>query len=68
MADWLSDLPVWWANLITVVLFIAIAVCCFLVPAKAVIADATDRRRWRDLRWWALALITVQLGIYAVFS
>ena len=68
MADWLADLPVWWANVITVVLFIAIALACFLVPRRALMEDAPDQARWRDIRWWALALIIVQLGIYSLFS
>ena len=68
MAEWVTSLPVAWANGITVVLFIAIAAACFLVPRQQVIADAPDRSGWRDLRWWALILITVQLGIYVVFS
>jgi len=30
--------------------------------------DAPDQSRWRDVRLWALALVVVQLGIYALFS
>ena len=68
MGEWLSSLPVWWANVITVVLFIAIAGACFAVPKSVFMADAPDQARWRDIRWWAVILIAVQLGIYAVFS
>lgn len=65
---WLTDLPVWWANIITVVLFGAIAVGCFAVPRHRFMGDAPDQARWRDIRWWALVLIAVQLGIYGLFS
>ena len=68
MVDWLADLPVWWANVITVVLFIAIALACFLVPRRVFMEDAPDQSRWRDVRGWALILIIVQLGIYSLFS
>jgi hypothetical protein len=68
VAEYLGSLPVWWANVITLVLFVAIARACFLIPQNSVIADAPDRARWRDLRLWALALICVQLGIYSIFS
>lgn len=68
MADWLSELPVWWANLITLVLFAGIAVGCFAVPRHLFMADAPDQSHWRDIRWWALVLIATQLGIYALFS
>ena len=67
MGEWLSSLPVWCANVITVVLFIAIAFACFAVPKSVFMADAPDQARWRDIRWWAVILIAVQLGIYAVF-
>ena len=68
MAEWLASLPVWWANVITVVLFLIIAAACFLVPRSIFMNDAPDQSHWRDIRWWALALIAVQLGIYALFS
>jgi hypothetical protein len=50
------------------VLFVAIGGACFLLPQRSIIADAPDRARWRDLRWWALVLICVQLAIYGIFS
>jgi hypothetical protein len=68
MTEWLTNLPVWWANVITLVLFVGIAAACFLVPRRMFMADAPDQSYWRDIRWWALILIAVQLGIYGVFS
>lgn len=68
MTDWFVDLPVWWANVITVILFIFIALGCFLVPRGTFMEDAPDQSHWRDIRWWALTLIAVQLGIYSLFS
>lgn len=60
--------PLWWATAITMALFVAIAVACWLLPRDDVLADAPDKARWRDLRWWATALVIVQLIIYAIFS
>ena len=68
MAEWLSTLPVSWANAITLVLFVLIAAACFLVPRRVFMSDAPDQSAWRDIRWWALVLVAIQLGIYAVFS
>lgn len=68
VAEWLSELPVWWANLITLGLFAGLAVGSFAVPRGVVMADAPDQARWRDIRWWSLMLIALQLGIYALFS
>ena len=67
MSDWITTLPVDWANNITVVLFVLIALACFAIPRSSVIADAPSKARWRDLRWWAVILITIQLGIYVLF-
>jgi hypothetical protein len=68
VAEWVAGLPVWWANLITLVLFVGIAACVFLVPRASFMHDAPDRSLWRDIRWWALGLVAAQLGIYALFS
>lgn len=68
MSEQIASLPVAWANGITVLLFIAIAIACFAIPFRSVIADAPGRHRWRDLRLWALLLIAFQLGIYLLFQ
>ena len=67
MFDWITNLPVAWANNITVLLFVLIAAACFAIPRSSVIADAPTKARWRDLRWWAVILIALQLGIYVLF-
>ena len=68
MLEAIATWPVWWANVITVVLFVMLAVGCFFIPRDIVLADAPDRSRWRDIRWWAIWLICIQLGIYGIFS
>jgi hypothetical protein len=68
MFEQLSQLPVVWANNLTMALFILIALACFVIPFHSVIADAPDQRRWRDLRLWAVLLISLQLGIYLIFQ
>ena len=61
-------MPVWWANVITVVLFVVLAGGCFLIPLGRIVEGAPDQKAWRDIRWWAVVLIAIQLGIYAIFS
>ncbi len=68
MIEWLHTAPVWWANALTQVLFVLIALAVFTVPRRLFMADAPDQSRWRDVRLWAVALVVVQLGIYALFS
>ena len=62
------DLPVAWANYISMGIFIFLGCLIWIVPKKAVIADRPITDRWRDLRIWAMVLIALQLGIYWVFS
>ena len=63
-----ADLPVWWANAISAVIFVGIALLVFRVPKQKVLEGAPDQKPWRDFRWWAVALVAVQLVIYYVFS
>jgi hypothetical protein len=63
-----ADFPVWWANVAAMLLFAGIAGAVFLVPRSAVMKDAPDQRFWRDIRWWAIPLVLVQLGIYLLFT
>ena len=66
--EWLHNAPVWWANAATEVMFVLIALAVFAVPKRVFMADAPNQSHWRDVRLWAVILIAVQLGIYAVFS
>jgi hypothetical protein len=64
----LETLPLWPAYLLTTVLFGGLALFSLRVPRAEVLRDAPDHARWRDIRWWAVALITVQLALYVLFS
>jgi len=63
-----ADFPVEWANFAAIGLFIAIGFAVFLVPRSMVTKDAPDQKRWRDVRWWAIPLVLVQLGLYLLFT
>lgn len=63
-----ADFPVWWANLGAAILFVGIAFAVFLVPRDEIMKDAPDQRWWRDYRLWAIPLVIVQLGLYALFT
>lgn len=60
--------PQWWANAITVVLFLLIAGAVFLVRKQDILRTAPDQAGWRDIRIWAVVLIAIQLGLYVIFS
>jgi|TARA_B110000977_G_scaffold143401_1_gene182110 hypothetical protein len=62
------DLPVAWANYISMGIFIFLGGLVWIVPKKAILAGQPETDRWRDLRIWAMVLIGLQLTIYWIFS
>jgi len=64
----LESLPVWPAYALTALLMVSLAFGALAIPRARVLEGAPDWRRWRDIRWWAVALLAVQLALYAIFS
>jgi hypothetical protein len=46
--------------------FAAVALATMLLPREFVFRGAPDRRWFRDLRWWALAITLPYILIYAL--
>jgi hypothetical protein len=74
MAAWLSwFLTFQWAGgfprvvpmAIAVAVFAGMAAWALLQPREHVLAQAPDRRLWRDLRIWAVVAMAVQVVLYA---
>jgi hypothetical protein len=63
-----ADMPVIWANYVSMAGFVFLGVVVWLIPKKLIFAEAQDQSRWRDIRLWATALIGLQLTIYALFN
>ena len=61
------DLPVIWANFISIGLFLALGVGVWSIPKSAVVPEEYSRETWRDLRWWATGLILFQIALYTFF-
>jgi len=64
----IANLPLAWANYLSILIFLCIFVLVWSIPKKVVFEDAPDQSRWRDIRVWATVLVAVQLFIYAVFN
>lgn len=64
----LSQLPVAWANYISIAGFLFLGGIVWLIPRSLIYTEAKDQSRWRDIRLWATVLIAMQLAIYAVFT
>ena len=67
MMQWLYSLPLWWAKVVTVVLFGGILVWVWFVPNSFIFRGAPDKKRWRDVRIWATVLMLIQIAIYLQF-
>ncbi len=62
------ELPVAWANYLSIFGFLCLAGLVWLIPRHRVYAEAPDQAKWRDIRIWATVLICVQLILYSVFT
>ena len=63
----MSDWPAFWANNISIGLFVLILLLLWRVPRSWLYVGAPDEARWRDIRIWATVLVCVQISLYAVF-
>jgi len=64
----IQNLPVAWANYLSIFCFIFLAISIWLIPKEALQLDSQPRSILFDLRWWATTLIILQLFIYWVFN
>lgn len=62
------ELPVAWANYISIAGFLFLGVIVWAIPKKLIYAEAKDNARWRDIRIWATVLIIVQVALYLTFT
>ena len=61
-------LPTQWANYLSMLGFALLALLVWRIPKQLIYRNAPDESRWRDIRIWASALISVQLVLYATFT
>ena len=62
------ELPVSWANYISIALFLALGAGVWSIPKSAVVPEEYEGESWRDLRVWATGLIVFQIVLYAYFT
>ena len=67
LTDWLADLPLYWATIVASVFFAAVMIWVLLIPRKYIYRGASDGKRWRDLRIWAVAILLLQVALYIYF-
>lgn len=62
------DLPTAWANYVSIVGFLFVALVVWAIPRRLIYQDAPDHAAWRDIRIWASVLVSIQLVLYLVFT
>ena len=63
-----TDLPVVWANYLSIVGFIFLLLIVWLIPKRLIMTEASTTARWRDIRLWATGLILLQIALYITFT
>lgn len=67
MIQWFQNMPAEWGNYVSMLLFLALALFVWQIPLSKITAGLAAPKKWQDIRLWAMALIALQLVIYAVF-
>ena len=62
----LGSIPLAAGRWIIVAFFLAVALATMALPREFVLRGAPDRRWFRDLRWWGLAITLPYILIYAL--
>ncbi len=65
--NWLAEVPMTWARFIVLLAFVAPLVFALTLKRDYILQGASDRRAWRNLKWWAFFLVAVQIAIYLYF-
>lgn len=63
-----TELPVAWANYLSILGFLILGALIWRIPRHLVYAEAPDQARWRDIRIWATVLVAIQLMLYSIFT
>ena len=66
--DFVQHLQVTWANYLSIMCFILLAISIWLIPKQVVQFGNQPRSKFFDLRWWATTLIILQIFIYWIFD
>ena len=67
MAEFLRSIPLFWAKVLSIFLYLLLALWVITRPREFIYRGAPDGKGWRDLRWWAITLIGIQIFLYLIF-
>ncbi|MCK4422127.1 hypothetical protein KAW18_12000 [candidate division WOR-3 bacterium] len=64
----LAKIPMYWGLIVSVIIFVGIAIWAVLNPREYIYEGAENRARWRDLRIWAAVLMGIQIAIHVIWG
>ena len=62
--NWISDLSEGWARFLVIMAFIIPLIFAFMMKKKYIYRGAPDKQSWRNLKFWVLIIVAVQVAIY----
>ncbi len=62
--EWLTGVSLGWATGLTVALYLALLVFGATRSSDFIYEGSPDRTRRRDLRWWLIPVVLVQILLY----
>ena len=68
MTEWFLSIPLYWAQVLAILLFLGIIVWVWLLPREYIYSGALDKAGWRDVRIWATIICLIQIVLYLIFN
>jgi len=65
--DWLADISMGWARFLLLLPFITMLVFALSLNRRIIYQGAEDQSRWRNLKFWVIIIVSVQVALYLYF-
>lgn len=65
--DWCGSLSERWARFIVILAFFFPLIFALTMKHKYIFQGAQDQKKWRNLKYWVLLLVLIQICIYLYF-
>ena len=62
--SWLQGVDLAWPAALVTLLYLVLLIWCITRPRDQMLLGAPDKARWRDLRYWAVPLILIQIALH----
>lgn len=62
-----GQVPLAYAKVIVIILYLLLVFWVLRRPKEYILKEAPTKKRWRDLRLWAVLLIAFQVALYIIF-